>query len=180
MAEPLIVGAIAYTPNVVPIWEGIRDYFADSPAELDFVLFSNYGRQVDALLAGTIDIAWNTNLAWVRTVLRTEGACRALAMRDTDVTFATVFVTRPGSGLRDLTDLRACLRTGFGALTGRLDRRRRRRSKGLRVGRVSVGVGAGRVRPHVRWLVRRHSRTSWPGIRYGPGPTTAVRLGPGR
>jgi phosphonate transport system substrate-binding protein len=106
MDEPLIVGAVAYTPNVVPIWEGIRDYFADSPAQMDFVLFSNYGRQVDALIAGTIDIAWNTNLAWVRTVLQTGGACRALAMRDTDAAFATVFVTRPGSGLRDLADLK--------------------------------------------------------------------------
>ena len=29
-SRPLLVGAVAYTPNVVPIWEGIRDYFADS------------------------------------------------------------------------------------------------------------------------------------------------------
>jgi ABC-type phosphate/phosphonate transport system substrate-binding protein len=97
---------VAYTPNVVPIWEGIRDYFADSPAPMDFVLFSNYGRQVDSLLDGTIDIAWNTNLAWVRTTMLTGGTCRALAMRDTDVTFSSVLVTRPGSGLRDITDLK--------------------------------------------------------------------------
>ena len=106
MSKPLIVGAVAYTANVVPIWEGIRDYFAGSAAELDFVLYSNYGRQVDALIDGAIDIAWNTNLAWVRTVLQTGGACRALAMRDTDLAFATVFVSRPGAGLRDLTDLK--------------------------------------------------------------------------
>jgi phosphonate transport system substrate-binding protein len=104
--EPLLVGAVAYTPNVVPIWEGMRDYFRNSGAEMDFVLFSNYGRQVEALLNGAIDIAWNTNLAWVRTVLRTDGACRALAMRDTDLTFSTVFVTRPGSGIRDLAELK--------------------------------------------------------------------------
>lgn len=102
----ILVGAVAYTSNVVPIWEGIRDYFADGPAEMDFVLFSNYGRQVDALLDGVIDIAWNTNLAWVRTVNRTGGACHALAMRDTDLAFSTVLVTRPGSGLRDITDLK--------------------------------------------------------------------------
>jgi phosphonate transport system substrate-binding protein len=106
VSEPLLVGAVAYTPNVVPIWEGIRDYFAGTDGEMDFVLFSNYGRQVDALLAGAIDIAWNTNLAWVRTVLRTDGACRALAMRDVDAAFATVLVTRPGSGLRVLADLK--------------------------------------------------------------------------
>ncbi|PXY22770.1 Rv1680 family SBP-like protein [Prauserella muralis] len=106
MTRPLLVGAVAYTPNVVPIWEGMRDYFADGPAEMDFVLFSNYGRQVEALLDGAIDIAWNTNLAWVRTVQRTGGACRALAMRDTDTVFRTVFVARAGSALGGLEKLR--------------------------------------------------------------------------
>ena len=99
MIEPLVIGAVAYTPNVVPIWEGIRDYFAESDAPMDFVLFSNYRRQVDTLLGGDIDIAWNTNLAYVRTVRQTAGACRALAMRDTDTTFSTVFVAQAGSDM---------------------------------------------------------------------------------
>ena len=106
MSKPLIVGSVAYTPNVVTIWEGMRDYFAGTSSEMDFVLFSNYGRQVDALLEGTIDVAWNTNLAWVRTVAQTDGACRALAMRDTDTTFQTVFVARSGSKLDGLHDLK--------------------------------------------------------------------------
>ncbi len=106
MSKPLIVGAVAYTPNVVTIWEGMRDYFVGGPAEMDFVLFSNYGRQVDALQEGMIDLAWNTNLAWVRTVGQTNGACRALAMRDTDTVYQTVFVARTGSGLEGLESLR--------------------------------------------------------------------------
>lgn len=106
MTTPLLVGAVAYTPNVVTIWEGIRDYFADTDAEMDFVLFSNYGRQVDALIDGTVDIAWNTNLAWVRTTIQTDGACRALAMRDTDTVFRTLFVSRKGGGLSDVDSLR--------------------------------------------------------------------------
>lgn len=106
MSEPLLVGAVAYTPNVVTIWEGMRDYFAATSTEMDFMLFSNYGRQVDALLDGTIDIAWNTNLAWVRTVAQTDGGCRALAMRDTDTVFQTVFVSRAGSKLGGLQDLK--------------------------------------------------------------------------
>jgi len=97
--KPLLVGAVSYTPNVVSIWEGIRDYFAGLSAEMDFVLFSNYGRQVDALIDGTIDLAWNTNLAWVRTVAQTDGQCRAVAMRDTDTVFKTILVTRAGGGL---------------------------------------------------------------------------------
>jgi phosphonate transport system substrate-binding protein len=106
VSEPLLVGAVAYTPNVVTIWEGIRDYFGDTEAPIDFVLFSSYGRQVDALLGGVIDIAWNTNLAWVRTVLQTDGKCRALAMRDTDTVFQTVIVARAGSRITGLTGLR--------------------------------------------------------------------------
>src|SRR5262245_61214874 len=97
--EPLVIGAVAYSPNVVPIWEGMREYCAQADAPIDFVLFSNYGRQVDALLANHIDIAWNTNLAYVRTVRRTADTCRALAMRDTDTTFSSVFVAQAGSGM---------------------------------------------------------------------------------
>jgi phosphonate transport system substrate-binding protein len=104
--EQLVVGAVAYTPNVVPIWEGLRAYFDDGPAPTDYVLFSNYERQVDALLAGHIDIAWNTNVAWVRTLRRTDGAARALAMRDTDLTFRTLMIARKGSGLAGLAALR--------------------------------------------------------------------------
>ena len=112
--QPLLVGAVAYTPNVVSIWEGIRDYFTGTDSEMDFVLFSNYGRQVDALLDGVVDIAWNTNLAWVRTVTRTGGSCRALAMRDTDTVFQTVFVARAGSGIRGLEALKG-LRVALGS-----------------------------------------------------------------
>lgn len=98
IGAPLLVGAVAYTPNVVPIWEGIRDYFDEPASAMDFVLFSNYGRLVDALQAGMIDIAWNTNLAYARAVLQTDGHVRALAMRDTDAAFSTVFVAAAGSG----------------------------------------------------------------------------------
>ena len=102
----LMIGAVAYSPNVVPIWEGIKDYFEDSAAPIDFVLFSNYERQVDALLAGQIDIAWNTNVAWVRSQRATGGDAVALAMRDTDLTFTTMIVGRRGSGLDGLESLR--------------------------------------------------------------------------
>ena len=105
-ADPeLLVGAVAYSANVVPIWEGIRDYFRDSDAPMDFVLFSNYERQVEALLAGHIDIAWNTNVAWVRTLRRTDGRARALATRDTDLVFQTLMIGRAGSGLSGLGSL---------------------------------------------------------------------------
>lgn len=105
VSDTVIVGAVAYTANVVPIWEGIREHFRGRQPEMDFVLFSNYERQVDALLAGHIDIGWNTNLAWVRTVGLSGGRCRALAMRDIDLTFQSIFVKRAGDPMADLGGL---------------------------------------------------------------------------
>jgi phosphonate transport system substrate-binding protein len=106
MDRPILIGAVAYDPRVVPIWEGMRDYFRAQGPPIDYVLFSNYDRQVDALLGRQIDVAWNTNLAWLKVHRRTNGACRALAMRDVDANFTTIFVARAGSGIRSLPDIR--------------------------------------------------------------------------
>ncbi len=106
MNPPITIGAVAYSSRVVPIWEGMRDYFRATGPAIDYILFSNYDRQVEALLARQIDIAWNTNLAWLKVVRRTGGKCRALAMRDVDARFTTVFVVRAESGVRTLAELR--------------------------------------------------------------------------
>jgi phosphate/phosphite/phosphonate ABC transporter binding protein len=106
MDKPILLGAVAYDARVVPIWEGMRDYFREVGPPIDFVLYSNYDRQVQALLDRHIDIAWNTNLAWVKVHQRTNGACRALAMRDVDRQFTTIFVARADSGVRALRDLK--------------------------------------------------------------------------
>ncbi|HZT81727.1 MAG TPA: PhnD/SsuA/transferrin family substrate-binding protein, partial [Gemmataceae bacterium] len=106
MTKTILAGAVAYDPRVVPIWDGMRDYFRAAGTPLDYVLFSNYDRQVEALLARQIDIAWNTNLAYVKAHRATGGACRALAMRDVDARFTTVFVARADSGVGSLADVR--------------------------------------------------------------------------
>jgi len=100
------MGAVAYDQKVVPIWDGIREYINEVGPGMDYVLFSNYEAQVDALVSGFIDIAWNTNLAYVRTHLRTNGKCRALAMRDTDVEYSSVIVVRNDIGISSVADLR--------------------------------------------------------------------------
>lgn len=73
-SSTLLLGAVAYDPKVVTIWEGFRARFADRGFDFDYVLFSNYERQVDAHLAGEIDVAWNSPLAWVRTRRAAAGA----------------------------------------------------------------------------------------------------------
>jgi phosphonate transport system substrate-binding protein len=94
--DRVMVGAVAYDAKVVPIWEGIRAYYRDAPVQMDVVWFTHYDALVEALLAGWIDVAWNTNLAYVRTHRATKGECRVLAMRDTDVGFRTLLVGRIG------------------------------------------------------------------------------------
>src|SRR5918998_3694843 len=106
MDRPILVGAVAYDPRVVPIWEAMRDYFRTVGPPIDYVLYSNYDRQVQALLDRRIDIAWNTNLAWVKVHRRTGGTCRALALRDVDVQFKTILVARSDSGVAAPTDVR--------------------------------------------------------------------------
>ena len=49
MSSPIVLGAVAYDPKVVTIWEGIREFFVAQGAPMDFVLFSNYEQQVDFL-----------------------------------------------------------------------------------------------------------------------------------
>jgi ABC-type phosphate/phosphonate transport system substrate-binding protein len=106
MEQPIVIGAVAYDARVVPIWEGMRDYFREAGLPIDYVLFSNYESQVGALLREHIHIAWNTNLAWVKVHQCTGGQCQALAMRDVDANFTTVFAARIDRGISSLKELR--------------------------------------------------------------------------
>ena len=78
------VGAVAYRAHVVTIWEAFRRWFQERGLPLEYVLFATYEEQIRALQAGWIDVAWNTNLAYVAALRATGGRCRPIAMRDTD------------------------------------------------------------------------------------------------
>jgi ABC-type phosphate/phosphonate transport system substrate-binding protein len=106
------IGAVAYDPKVVPIWEGMRRYFHDEARlDVEVVLFQNYEAQVQALLAGEgdagprIDIAWNTNLAFVQSREWSANTCRPLAMRDTDLGWASLIIAPAGGAVATLADL---------------------------------------------------------------------------
>ncbi|HEX8618612.1 MAG TPA: PhnD/SsuA/transferrin family substrate-binding protein [Thermoanaerobaculia bacterium] len=103
--DTILLGAVAYDPKVVTIWEGIRDYFNESGTPMDFALFSNYERQVESLLSGHIDVAWNTPLAHVRVKQRTGGASLSLGMRDSDRDFHAKIIVRTDAGITSLQDL---------------------------------------------------------------------------
>ena len=103
--ENILVGAVSYDPKVVTIWEGIRDYFHEQGISLDYALFSHYERQVDALVRGHIDIAWNTPLAHVRVKQRTGGKSVSICMRDSDQDFHSRVIVRADANISDLKDL---------------------------------------------------------------------------
>ena len=52
MSRIIWVGAVAYDPKVVGIWEGMRRYFhEEAHLPVEVVLFQSYEAQVAALLA---------------------------------------------------------------------------------------------------------------------------------
>jgi len=106
MNKPIMLGAVAYDPKVIPIWDIIRDYFNENGVRLDYILFSNYEAQVEYLLSGKIDVAWNTNVAWVRCNELSAGKTKALVMRDTDIDFQSIFITKANSSIKNIQDLK--------------------------------------------------------------------------
>ena len=113
MSKTIWLGAVAYDPKVVTIWEGMRRYFHEEvhlPVEV--VLFQSYEAQVIALLAQSgdslprIDVAWNTNLAYLQADEWSGHRCRALAMRDTDLGWMTKIVAVAGGPVSALADLK--------------------------------------------------------------------------
>jgi ABC-type phosphate/phosphonate transport system substrate-binding protein len=57
------IGAVAYAPSAVTIFEHIRRYFDRRGMPVDHVLFSHYESLVEAPRRDEVDIAWNTPLA---------------------------------------------------------------------------------------------------------------------
>ncbi len=108
MGGTLVLGAVAYDPKVVTIWDGFRDWLRARGLPFDYVLYSHYERQVEDLVAGRIDAAWNSPLAWVRARRLATAAgrtVRALAMRDTDQDLTSVIVVRADASATTVADL---------------------------------------------------------------------------
>ncbi|MEX3690295.1 phosphate/phosphite/phosphonate ABC transporter substrate-binding protein [Paraburkholderia sp. BR14263] len=115
---PLMLGAVAYAPKVVTIWEGFKAWFAERGVAIDYLLYSNYETQVEAQFAGDIAFAWNSPLAWIRAsrVAQARGeTVLPLTMRDTDRDLHSVLVVRRDSRVQTLADLRGGT-IGFGAI----------------------------------------------------------------
>ena len=102
----LKIGAVAYAPYVVTIFEGIKKHFNRMDVPLDWVLYSNYDALVEAFVRGEVDLAWNGPLAYVKIRRRLPDGSRVVAMRDMDINFTTQFITHPDSDIQTVQDLK--------------------------------------------------------------------------
>src|SRR4051812_3300912 len=85
--DALILGAGAYDQKVVTIWDGFKQFFRARGLPFDYVLYSNYEKQVEAHVCGHIHVAWNSPLAWLqseRVATALGRRAEAICMRDTD------------------------------------------------------------------------------------------------
>jgi len=90
----------------------MRRYFhEEAQLPVEVVLFQSYEAQVLALLAQPgdivprIDIAWNTNLAYLQADEWSGHVCRPIAMRDTDLNWMTKIVAATGGSIATVADL---------------------------------------------------------------------------
>ena len=88
-------GALEYLPN-----------FEQNGFAMDVVFFTNYELQVQTLINSHLEIAWNSPLAWVDTQRLSRGACRAIAMRDTDRDRCSHIIAKNTSGIGSPADLK--------------------------------------------------------------------------
>jgi len=106
MDKPILVGAVLYNPKVSVIWDIIGEFFQDNGCPIDTVFYTNYELQVEALLKGHIDVAWNSPLAWLDAQRQSGSTCRAIAMRDTDRDRVSYLITKAQGRVKTVEDLR--------------------------------------------------------------------------
>jgi ABC-type phosphate/phosphonate transport system substrate-binding protein len=107
--DTLLVGAVAFGPAAVTIWDGFRAWFNRNGLPFDYVLYCSYDRQISELLLGHIDAAWNDPLSWVRARRMAAASGKKLeplVMRDIDFDLTSVLAVRADSRRKTLADLR--------------------------------------------------------------------------
>jgi phosphonate transport system substrate-binding protein len=74
--------------------------------EVRFIPVTDYPAVVEGLAGGHIDLAWLGGFTFVQAQDRTGGNAIPLVQREEDAHFHSKFITRPGSGVKSLADLK--------------------------------------------------------------------------
>ena len=74
--------------------------------KVQFTPVVDYAATVEGLAAKKLDLVWYGGFTSVQAVRRTNGTAKRLVLRQEDAEFKSVFVSKPGSGIKSLQDLR--------------------------------------------------------------------------
>jgi ABC-type phosphate/phosphonate transport system substrate-binding protein len=104
-SDQIRIGAVAYSPDVVTVFQKLTSYLNQNGLQSDYVLYSNYDSLVRALDVGEVDIAWNTPLAHAKFHVQNHCNSQTLVMRDVDFNIRSVLVVRADSHIKSPLDL---------------------------------------------------------------------------
>lgn len=88
-----------YTPFAEYLSKALR-------MKVQFIPVVDYAATVEGLAAGKLDLVWYGGFTSVQAVRRTNGTAKRLVLREEDAQFKSVFIARPGSGIKELADLK--------------------------------------------------------------------------
>lgn len=74
--------------------------------KVEFTPVTDYAATVEGLAANKLDMVWYGGFTFVQAYLRTKGTAIPLVQREEDEKFRSVFITRAGSGVNSITDLK--------------------------------------------------------------------------
>jgi phosphonate transport system substrate-binding protein len=74
--------------------------------KVEFTPVTDYAATVEGLAAGKLDMVWYGGFTFVQAHIRTKGTAIPLVQREQDEKFRSVFITRVGSGITKLADLK--------------------------------------------------------------------------
>jgi phosphonate transport system substrate-binding protein len=74
--------------------------------KVQFTPVVDYAATVEGLAAKKLDLVWYGGFTSVQAVRRTNGTAKRLVLRQEDAEFKSVFIAKPGSGIKGLQDLK--------------------------------------------------------------------------
>lgn len=93
--------------ELMRIYTPFAEYLArELGLKVEFTPVVDYAATVEGLAARKLDLVWYGGFTSVQAARRTGGTARRLVLRQEDAEFRSVFVARPGSGIKSLVDLR--------------------------------------------------------------------------
>jgi len=95
-------------PNeLLRIYTPFAEYLArELGMKVHFTPVVDYAATVEGLAAKKLDLVWYGGFTSVQAVRRTNGTAKRLVLRQEDAEFKSVFIAKPGSAIKSLSDLK--------------------------------------------------------------------------